>query len=92
MVPVYNAADSTGIKKSIEIVDLTNGHFEVVLSDPGLEDALSWTSGNLLIYARRERVAPRVTWAYGAWCSTQLRGGHSVPARSLRADVDGPPA
>jgi len=54
IVPVYNAADSTGVKKTIEVADSTNGHSQLVLSNSGIENALAWTRGNRLIYALRE--------------------------------------
>jgi len=54
IVPAYNAADWMGVKKTIEVADSTNGHFELVLSNSGIENALAWTSGNRLIYSLRE--------------------------------------
>ena len=54
IVPVFNAADVTGVKRSIEIVDVESGHFESVMSTPEIEDALGWTPDNFLIYSLRE--------------------------------------
>jgi Tol biopolymer transport system component/DNA-binding winged helix-turn-helix (wHTH) protein len=52
-VPLYNAADQRAVRE-IEIADISSGQFGVVLSNPGLENALGWTHNNFLAYSLRE--------------------------------------
>jgi DNA-binding winged helix-turn-helix (wHTH) protein/Tol biopolymer transport system component len=79
IIPVYNAADSTGLKKTIEIADAESGHSEVVLSNSDLENALAWTKNDLLIYALREGAGNQSD--FGLW-SMPLASGTARPLQS----------
>jgi len=54
VVPVYNAADPTGAKKTLEVLDLPSGRVEVAVDGLELEGAFGWAGEDSLLYSLRE--------------------------------------
>ena len=54
VLPVYNAADPTGAKKTLEMLDPATGRSEVVVTNQELEGAFGWANENTLLYTLHE--------------------------------------
>jgi DNA-binding winged helix-turn-helix (wHTH) protein/Tol biopolymer transport system component len=54
VLPVYNAADPTGPKRTLEVLDMASGDVEVAVASQELESAFGWADDDSVIYALRE--------------------------------------